>query len=270
MEEMMKKIQLIVATVFVSLTFSNWAIGQTKLPLNTGFNHATGSVYQVGAQDDYWINIATAPTPTPAAGRSNVIQWAAPWVAPLPPFNYPVVGPIPGTNWISAWPTIGGHVNPVTGKGYSIFQKCFCMMSFTQPRLEFHVRADDNILVYLNDIQGSLLTATPGGYGSAVPIHVVTTNPALFKIGVNCLYVYLEDTGGWMGFDLRGYVSAYGLMPVPATGLEISFAPCGCDFSARPGTRSAVRAEIDTQKIIQEILKAAEARRTAKGKPATR
>jgi hypothetical protein len=254
----MKKIQSI-ATIFVFLNLTGWALGQTVVPLNTGFNHSTGLVYPVGGADNYWINLATSPPTAPPAGPAWAIQWQTPWLPALP-----VSGSIPGTSWISAWNTIGGQVDPVTGIGLSIFRKCFCLMSFTQAKLAFDVRADDNITVWLNTTLNTILPASQGHYNAA-PLQAGTTDQSKFHIGVNCLYVLLENTGGYMGFDLRGTVSAYGLMPMPAFGTQATFEPCGCD--SKGGPKSDVKAEIDDGKVVQEILKIAEARRAAKGKP---
>ena len=176
----MKKAQFF-ASMLAFLFFNHCASAQTIVPLNTGFNHSIPSVYSVGQQDRYWINIATSPTPQPPAGPSRVIQSSFPWAAPLP-----ASGPVPGSAWISAWPTIGSQTDPLTKTGYTIFRKCFCMMSFSQARLEFDVRADDDITVWINDIANTILPPSPGHY-SSTPIHVLTTNQSFFRIGPNCL-----------------------------------------------------------------------------------
>jgi hypothetical protein len=260
-EEIMRSLKLVTATVVIFLGFNNWAIGQTIVPLNTGFNHSTGSVYPVGATDNYWINISTSPTTTPAAGPAFAIKAENPWQPEMP-----AASGIPGTRWISAWNTIGGK-----GAGYTIFRKCFCLMSFTQAKLAFDVRGDDNITVWLNSIGSTIFSASPAGWANATPLRGGTTDQAKFHVGVNCLYVLLEDVVGWMGFDLRGTVSAYGLMPMPAMGTTTSFAPCGCDFSTGAGGGVPARvAAFDDRQVVQEIQKFAEARRAAKGKPAAK
>jgi hypothetical protein len=267
----MRKIQLLTATVLVSLSFSTWANSQTVLPLNTGFNHSTGSVYPPATQDNYWINLATSLPTTPPTGPSWTIQAVSPWQPALPPMTG-----IPGTSWISAWNTIGGKVDPVTKRGYSIFRKCFCLMSFTQAKMAFDVRADDNITVWLNTTLNTILPASPGGFSNPTPLHAGTTDQGKFHVGVNCLYVLLEDLGGYMGFDLRGTMSAFGLMPMPASGTEVSFKPCDCNFSP-PGAGGGAAGEMrrgatdfDDRQVIQEIVKIAETGRAAKGRPSTK
>jgi hypothetical protein len=259
----MKKIQSI-AIVFALVNFSSLALGQTVLPLNTGFNHSTGSIY-LGGADNYWINLATSPPTSPPTAPSWVIPHQPPWLQPMPP----VTG-IPGTNWISAWNTIGGQVDPVTKIGTSLFRKCFCLMSFKDARLEFDIRADDNIIVYLNTALNIIIPSSPGQHANPVPLSAVTTDQTKFRIGINCLYVFLEDTGGYMGFNLRGTMRAFGLMPMLAMGTETSFAPCGCDFSARVGAKPGVRTKFDDRQVVQEILRAAEARHAARRKSATK
>jgi hypothetical protein len=190
---------------------------------------------------------------------------------------------VPGTTWSSAWNSTPSHLAPVTNVGYTIFRKCFCLMSFSQARLAFDVRGDDNLTIWLNTTLNTLVPATSGRWNLPSPISFATTDQSKFRIGVNCLYVLLEDTGGNMGFNLRGSVSAYGLMPMPASGTGASFAPCGCDFTAPgPGpvsgsassagsaqlrARTAGDGEFDDRQIVAEIQKIAETRRAVKGTP---
>jgi len=141
-------------------------------------------------------------------------------------------------------------------------------MSFTQAKLLFDVRADDNITVWLNTTLNTILPATQGHY-SGTPLQAGTTDQTKFKIGVNCIYVLVEDLGGYMGLDLRGYMSAYGLLPMPASGTATSFAPCGCDFAPKGGgVNPAAKAETGDQTVVQEIIKIAESRQAARAKSA--
>ena len=73
-----------IAAILLFLNISSQAISQTIVPLNTGYNHSPPGVYPVGAQDNYWINLATSPTTSPPAGPSNVILSQAPWLPALP------------------------------------------------------------------------------------------------------------------------------------------------------------------------------------------
>jgi hypothetical protein len=267
-EQAMKRL---IATIFLFLSFTSWAIGQTVVPLNTGFNHLSNSPYATGAQDNYWINLASSLPTIPPTGPAYAVQSIAPWQPDLP-----ASGPIPATRWINARNGIAGKVDPVTGMGYSLYRKCFCLMSFTQAKLAFDLRADDNVTVWLNTMLSAILPASIGGYANPVPLHGGTTDQTKFKIGINCLYVLVEDVGGYTGFDLRGYISAYGLMPMPASGTETSFAPCGCDFKSPPHTSPTGAAqlreggEFDDRQVVADIVKFAETRRAARAKPAAK
>jgi hypothetical protein len=266
-------IRIFILTIFFLMNLGSWAFSQTTVSLNTGYNHATSSVYATGTRDNYWINLATSvPTTPPQDLAWNITIAGTSWI---PAF--------PGTNWISAWNSAPSHLAPVTNIGYTIFRKCFCLMSFSQARLAFDIRGDDNLTVWFNTTLNTLLPATSGRWSWQPHIPFVTTDQSKFRIGVNCLYVLLEDTGGHMGFNLRGTISAYGLMPMPASGTATSFAPCGCDFtaplkgtgpsSALSGTAAQLRArtagggEFDDRQIVAEIQKIAETRRAVKGRP---
>jgi hypothetical protein len=261
-----------ISTFFLFLNLSSWANGQTVVPLNTGYNHSNSSVYTVGQQDNYWINLASS-LPTPA-GPAYVVQWVPPWQPDLPAFIYPGPVPVPATKWINARNTINSNVDPVTKTGYSLYRKCFCLMSFTQAKLVADIRGDDNLTVWLNTVLSTLLPAQQGHYSGPV-LQFSTTDQSKFHMGVNCLYVLVEDGGGYTGFDLRGYVSAYGLMPMPAAGTAASFEPCGCNFAPPHPTPTGGAAtlrtggEFDDQKVVADILKIAEARR-AKPKPSAK
>lgn len=267
----MKISSLVVASLAMLTGWANPASGQPSIPLNTGYDHATNSVYAVGTNDNYWINLATSTPTTPPTDVTWNIAPGSPWLAPMPGG-----GGIPGTNWISAWNSAASHLDPVTRVGYTIFRKCFCLMPFSQARIAFDVRGDDNITIWLNTTLNNLLPATSGRWNLQA-IQVATADQSKFRVGVNCLYVLLEDTGGHMGLNLRGTVRAYGLMPMPAAGTATSFAPCGCDTTGylpagpAPASKSlAARApEPDDQQVLQAIVKIAEAR-VAKLKPAAK
>jgi hypothetical protein len=258
----MRKIHLIAATGFVWFGLADQAVATTVVPLNTGFNHATGSVYPIGARDDYWINIASSLPTNPAADRTWTIPVSGSWQPSLP-----------GSTWISARNTISSNVDPVTKMGYTIFRKCFCMMSFSQAQMSFRTRADDNITIWLNTTLSTLVAPIQGAFGSPTPRQGGTTDQSKFKVGVNCLYALVEDVGGYMGFDLAGNVSAFGLMPMPASGTDVSFKPCGCDFVSHPGGQPGAPAqraasEFNDREVVDAIIKIAEARRAAGASPA--
>lgn len=260
----MKRMNLM-AAVFALLVFSSYAIGQT-LQLGTGFDNTltVQAPYPnppnatSNQPDNYWINIATFPTTTPAVGPA--------WVLRSPQAGWwPVL--LPSSRWISAWQTAASPLvtNPAN-PGYTIFKKCFCLLpGYQNPNLSFRVRGDNNINAYLNTTLNVVLNPAPGAFNSPVPLSSLPNNPAWFRTGKNCLYVYLEDQGGLMGFDLSGTVSAIGLLPTPAMGTNGSFTPCSCPGGPGPvGVPNAVAREAgdDEGRIVQEILKIAEARRS--------
>lgn len=257
----MKKINLM-AAVFALLIFSNLAVGQT-VQLSTGFDNALTVQATYPNQpvlsnqpDNYWMNIASFPTTTPAVGPA--------WVLHSPQaLWWPIL--LPNSRWISAWRTAASAPGvSVSTPGYTIFRKCFCLLpGYKNPSLSFRVRADDNISVYLNTILNPVLAPSNGQWNGTTPLSGSTTQG--FRVGRNCLYVYLEDVGTVAGFDLSGSVSAIGLLPTPAIGMNQSYTPCSCPGGpVQPaGTASATReAGDDEQQIVREILKIAESRRS--------
>lgn len=246
---MLRKINLLLAIV-ATLGFSNLALAQTVVRLNTGFNHSpiVQAKYPIGVADDYWINIATYPTTTPAVGPSFNITPPTGWFSPMA-----------NSNWISARNTYSsGAGTNSEDPGYSIFRKCYCLQQgFKQAQLNFQVRADDKITVWLNTITNQVLAPSNGNFNSATPLSASTATG--FRAGKNCIYVLLEDYFGVaMGFDLVGNISAYGLLQTPAKGTSQSFAPCSCAAGA---TGMAVNAD-EEQKMVTDIVKMIEARRT--------
>lgn len=272
----MKSITRFAAVLVALLTFWSHAAAQTTLPLNTGYNHPSFTTYPVGASDNYWINIASYPGGSTAIGPSRVIPQGG-WATPLP-------GPaaFPGTAWISGWPGSG----PATGASpagtsannpaYTIFRKCFCLLpGFKEARLSFRTRADDSIQVWFNTQLNQLLAPSVGNFMLIPPLPPLSGGTDKgFRVGKNCLYALVEDTGGAMGFNMDGTVSAYGLLPTPAAGAGQSFAPCACE-TGHPGTldaasprdaasvlgRRAAVVEEDEKQVIDAIIKVAEARR---------
>lgn len=69
----------------------------------------------------------------------------------------------------------------------------------------------------------------------------------------------LEDTGGYMGFDLEGTIQADGLSPFPALGKDQVF-ECGCRTPSTPASAKS-RVIDDDQEVIRQLIKIAEERR---------
>jgi hypothetical protein len=257
----MQKARLIAVAGFVWFGLPELAIGQTVVPLNTGFHHGPNSVYSLGVQDDFWINIASSLPTTPAPDRAWTVPNVGPWLPALP-----------GSTWISRGSPPTSHVDTTTGTGYSIFRKCFCMMSFSQAKISFQGRGDNATRIWLNTVANQL-AASASNYNGPT-FQGSTNDQSKFKIGVNCLYVLVEDDGGSIGFDLTGTISAFGLMPMPASGTAASFKPCDCNFApgpaGQPGTPSGrAAAEFDDSAVVRDIVKIAQSRAATKGTPPT-
>jgi len=254
----MSRIPNLLLTVVATLIFSSFAIAQNTLPLNTGFDHSSGTPYSIGVQDNYWINIASFPPSAPVAPTGSWVILKHPlWAAPFA-----------NTQWISARTTFtsASGTNP-SNPAYVIFRKCFCLQpGFTTPSLSLSVRGDDNIEIWLNTITNEVLDSTPGNSGS-LSSPILATHTAGFVQGRNCLYVLLEDTFfGATGLNLQGTVSARGSLLI-AQGVAVSFAPCNCLSGPLPTEdKEAVESRISDQdeQIIREILEIREARRRNK------
>jgi hypothetical protein len=167
--------------VIFALLAGSAARAQT-MPLNTGFNHdmSVQQVYPTPAvyppaistiRDEYWINIASYPPTNPPVDRSFAI------------FPHPIWSPaLPGSLWISARNTYASAPGiRADDPGYTIFRKCFCLVKdFKNAQLNFQVRADDNITVWLNTTLNQVLAPSFGNFSSAA-ISKSTTNG--FKAG---------------------------------------------------------------------------------------
>jgi hypothetical protein len=266
---------LLFALAAASISMSSPALGQS-LPLNTGYNYNSFSVYPQPAggtstvSDNYWIKIASYEPPTPSVPVAPA--WVLP-AAPPPPWAAPLTvvigGSTIGSRWIGPRPVAASSPGTsVQNPAYSVFRKCFCLMQgYQNPQLSFQVRADDKVQVWLNSVTNTLVPAQIGNWGSNA-INSLPTNPAQFQTGRNCVYVLVEDNlGGHMGFDLAGSVSALGLMPVAGAGTNVSFAPCQCGgpagtASAAPAANARASRSDDDSAVVQAIIKIAEARRT--------
>jgi hypothetical protein len=259
----MKRMNLMTA-VLALLACSSFVMGQT-VQLSTGFDNTLtvqapypNPTVVSNQPDNYWINIASSPN-TPAGPSWVLHSPQASWWPTL----------LPNSRWISAWKTAASQSGTsLSNPSYTIFRKCFCLQrGYQKASLSFQVRGDDNINAYLNSTLNQVLTPSSGQWNSPLPLQSLPSNPAWFRTGKNCLYVYLEDAGGFMGFDLSGSVSALGLLPTPASGTNGSFEPCACNtgpIDQSGGPRAAREASVDEEQVVKEILKIAEARRNGR------
>lgn len=264
------RITRLTALLVALLTSYSHAAASTTLPLNTGYNYVPTIPYAAGLQDLYWINIASYPSGSSAVGPSKVVapvsgQWVAPFL---------------GSMWITGFPTAASPAGTSENNpAYTIFRKCFCLLpDFKDVKLSFQARADNSLQVWLNTQLNQLLPPSKGNFGISLP----WSGPPLiggttkgFRVGPNCLYALVEDTGVSMGFNLEGTISAaYGLLPTPAVGVAQSYAPCSCDTriprptdAASPRDPAALERraqgadDTDDREVVQAIIKIAEARR---------
>jgi hypothetical protein len=257
--------RLLFAAAAAAISMSGTAIADTTLDLSTGYNYQTFSLYPLptpsapNVPDNYWIKIASYEPP---ATTTSVIPA---FVLPSSPTSWPPPsGSMTNSRWLGPRPTApSSSGTSVANPAYSIFRKCFCLMSgYQKPRISLDVRADDNVQVWLNTMTATLVGPAVGNWSSGAPLHGATEDPAKFKMGRNCVYVLVEDyRNGYFGFDLAGSVSALGLMPVAGAGVEVNFAPCQCsEPHGGPGGAKAMSTDDDSA-IVQAIVKIAEARR---------
>lgn len=266
--KMKNKLNLI-AAISLLLIFSNFANATVTVPLNTGYDHwvnaaypiTTGTTPQQFLQDDYWMHLSNpvANTWSPAYAITRSPAWVTPMMTPV--FR---------SNWINSRTTYtsAGTTSP-TNPGYTIYKKCFCLQNgYVEPRINFNIRADDAVTVWLNTILNTVLAPSAANHFAANPYTAATSSG--FRTGSNCLYVLVEDSGfGATGFDLNGTVSAYaGLLSTPAKGPNQSYAPCSCSSNGGIRTTSDadpqifdLKAKNEEEETVKEIVKFAEERR---------
>jgi hypothetical protein len=135
------------------------------------------------------------------------------------------------------------------------------LQQYTQPLLQFTVRADDTIQVWFNTQLNVVLPASPGSFGGPV-ITSLPSNPAWFRPGRNCLYVLVENYGGYMGFDMQGVIQAYGLMPGAAAGAIQQFpCPCVSGPTAPRELAATSRSSVTDDEVVNALKAIAERRR---------
>ncbi|MGC2237580.1 MAG: hypothetical protein WA584_15565 [Pyrinomonadaceae bacterium] len=266
----MKNKLTLIAAVFILLLFSNLANATVTVPLNTGYDHWLNAAYPITTaatpqqflQDDYWMHLSNPVANTWSASYAITrhFGWWTPMISPVFRSNWINSR----TTWASAMPT--SPTNP----GYTIYRKCFCLQNgYIEPRISFNIRADDGVTVWLNTILNTVLAPSPSNY-----TYTAATSSG-FRVGSNCLYVLVEDTGGATGFDLNGTVSAYaGLLSTPSKGPNQSYAPCSCGggvngqgISTENETKTSTLTTDDTE-IIKGIVKYAEQRRVERTRDA--
>jgi len=254
--------------ILITLGVSNPSSAAT-LPLNTGFDYSNLTTYSapsIPANENYWIRIASFPTM--AVGASWAVAYnsaGAPWAAPMPgpaPQNFPSM-------WINAFgptaasPSGASFQNPA----YAIYRKCFCLpAAFTQPRIQGTVRNDDAIQIWLNSQLNTVLPPSPlNMLNTGTPYPINYSDQSKFRLGRNCLYVLVEDTGVHTGFDLAANLTVNtAIPPMIATGPNMSFGTCSC---GQPTLAAAMKKmETEDEEVIKQIVKFAEERRLKRTK----
>lgn len=253
---------MISITTMIALFAFTTVVNATTVPLNTGYNYWSSAVYTPIpplfpspsiTKDNYWINIASYPTTAPAIGSSFRIDPVWAWL--------PALGL---SSWISARNTHASVLGP-DGRAYTIFRKCFCLQpGWSQAQISFRARADNTMQLWLNSQLNTLLPPSWGNYNGP-PLTGGTNNQSFFHTGPNCVYAIVEDFGGSMGFDLEGSVTANGLLPAIAQGIDISFSPCSCP-TGPGGNQTSATVMAEERRVVEEFVKLAEARRTGKQK----
>lgn len=209
---------------------SSAAMSQTTLPLDTGFNNSNFTIYNGNPPDNYWIKVAASTGSTPVPG----------FVIPAHPAWQTLPSSIGGlSRWVGPTATGGSPSGQTT---YALFRKCFCLMpGYKQAQMNFKIRGDDIIGVWLNSVSNNILPVQGGSF-SGPAINGPAPAPQ-FRTGRNCVYVLVVDTGSVVtGFNLAGTVSAYGLMPMASAGIGASFKPCACEGPVTVSEQATINA----------------------------
>lgn len=215
------------------------------LRLDTGYDYAASGLYQSPtAQDDYWIKIASyEPVANPVSVDRAWIYYSGWLSAPA--------------RWLGPRP-LGSSTSGTSAsrKAYSIYRKCFCLLSTENASINFRLRGDDIVQAWLNSVRNTLVGPTIGNYSGGAALPSLPSNVGMFRRGRNCLYVLVEDWWGATAFTLDGQVTAPGVFPVAARGLEASFEPCRC-----PESDDAVDARDAMERImVRDLVRLADMR----------
>lgn len=166
-----------------------------SLLISTGWNHATNSLDPVGGLTTYWTVESDPDAGTTEPRPAGVINKYPSWANPLP-----------GSQWISAYPTSTNYLN-----GTYMFKTCFCVKEGARNvRLNMRWYADDSAAIFIN-----------GSYLGSTPLHAFTTAQVsavsavldqYIKPGRNCIEVRLINTNSIaMGLNIAGWITADGI-----------------------------------------------------------
>lgn len=236
---------ILLVVVSANLTFGG------SLPLNTGYDYSNSTIYSFGSSDDYWIRIASYPVMSPAVGPAWAVSTSGTSWLTLP--NSTWINPFGSTN---VTPNGYNAQNPA----YALYRKCFCLRpGYNEPRIQASVRSDESIQIWLNLMGNQVLTTSPINL-NGTPYAINYTNASAFRVGKNCLYVLVEDTGVHTGFNLDGKIFANNVTPLIAKGANMSFEPCSCSQGPQPAALQK-RLDAEDEQVVKEIVKVAEMKR---------
>jgi hypothetical protein len=162
-----------------------------SLVLNTGWNHATGSVETEGDNSSFW----------------EIIAESYPGLLPRPATVvsvYPGWGSMPSSAWISGsvWRSLGvaGNLD---------FQACFCLNENPGTvRFSADILTDNTSQVFVNGNATPIVTLTSLKSFTSPAKHVDVDITSMVHPGRNCIVVRVNNVSGPMGLNLHGAVSA--------------------------------------------------------------
>lgn len=177
-----------------------------SVAINTGYDQVGGVALPIGATDTFWTVIADPDAGTTEPRPATTVLKHPAWANPLP-----------GSQWISSYPSQADNLN-----GEYDFQFCFCLKDgFTLPHLHLDGYADDTADVYLNGTYVGHINC----YATSCLSTIDVTDPTLFHAGQNCVKVAVHNLGAVaMGLDLTGSVTANGISLIKPTCCQ----PTGC------------------------------------------
>ena len=167
-----------------------------SLVINTGWDYSINGVGSVGNYTSAW-QITADPSPGTTEPRPAAL------IAPYSTWG----GPLPGSTWISAYPSATNDTN-----GTYVLEYCFCIVERTkQVWINFDILADDRATIYLNGTQiGMTVPAFAFLLDSMTTVNRNVTN--LVQQGKNCITIKLQNTNSVaMGLDIRGSITASGI-----------------------------------------------------------
>jgi len=176
------------------------ACTSSAVVLNTGYNHATGSIYASGQTDSYWIltgapnGTVNIPSPAYAIGCLHG-AWSE---------------NMTGTSWIS--PYIDNTIledNLASELPAYRLERCFCSCAgLNAVNIDLSMLVDNTAKVYFdNQLIGAQENTTISSFTIPFPI---TAGPLPVSPGKHCLQVDLRNIHdqSYMGLDIQGLVTA--------------------------------------------------------------